>query len=81
MIYFKILLLIVAIVFGIFDIYNKKILKKDYKKDNYILLAVVMVYAQTSQSEIIFWLASLVAVIILFIMLDIIKGMIIQRDT
>lgn len=49
MIYFEIIVQLVAILAGISEIYNKKVLKKDYKKDSYMLLALAIFYSKDSQ--------------------------------
>lgn len=71
MLYFEILLQIVAIMTGVFEIYNKKILKKDYYSEgSFIILAIAIFYSENSEYEIVKWLVFVVALIILFILFD-----------
>ena len=70
MLYLQIVLSIVASLVGLFKIYNKKILKKDYNQDSLILFILVIFYSKDSQSQIVQWLLFVVALIIIFIMLD-----------
>lgn len=71
MLYFEILLQIVAIMTGVFEIYNKKILKKDYySEESFIILAIAIFYSENSEYEIVKWLVFVVALITLFILFD-----------
>lgn len=71
MLYFEILLQIVGIMTGVFEIYNKKILKKDYySEESFIILAIAIFYSENSEYEIVKWLVFVVALIILFILFD-----------
>lgn len=50
MLYFEILLQIVGIMTGVFEIYNKKILKKDYySEESFIILAIAIFYSENSE--------------------------------
>jgi hypothetical protein len=68
--YFEIALQVIAILIGISEIYNKFILKKEYKQDSFILLALAIFYSKDSQSNIVQCLLFVVAVIILIILFD-----------
>lgn len=70
MIYIEIGVQLVAILVGVTGIYNKKVLKKAYEKNSFILLALAIFYSKDSPVEIIHWLVFIVAFLTLIIMFD-----------
>ena len=72
MIYFKIIIELIAIMIGVLEIYDKKIKKQDYKIENLLLLSIIIAYSQTSELEMIHNLAFIIVIIIIFIMLDVV---------
>lgn len=70
MIYFEIILQIIAILVGVMEIYNKKFKKKNYQQENFIILALALFYSMNSEETIVGWLVFIVAIILLFIMFD-----------
>ena len=70
MIYFEIILQIIAILVGIIEIYNKRVKKKNYQEENFIILVLSLFYSMNSEEKIVSWLVFIVAIIILIIMID-----------
>ncbi len=70
MLYFEIIISVLVIFFGISEIYRKKIFKKEYQQDIYILYLFLMYYLKDSPSQVLQWLLFIIALIIIFIMLD-----------
>ena len=70
MIYFEIILQIIAILVGIIEIYNKWVRKKNYQGKNFIILVLALFYSMNSEEKIVSWLVFIVAIIILIIMID-----------
>lgn len=70
MIYFEIILQIIAILVGIIEIYNKWVRKKNYQGKNFIILVLALFYSMNSEEKIVSWLVFIVAIIILLIMID-----------
>lgn len=72
MLYFKIIIQMIAILIGVLEIYNKKIKKENYKIEKLILLSISIFYAQTSNVVIVQNLALIVSILVLFIMVDVV---------
>lgn len=70
MIYFEIILQTIAILVGIIEIYNKRVKKKNYQEENFIILVLELFYSMNSEEKIVSWLVFIVAIIILLIMID-----------
>lgn len=70
MIYFEIILQTIAILVGIIEIYNKRVKKKNYQEENFIILVLALFYSMNSEEKIVSWLVFIVAIIILIIMID-----------
>jgi hypothetical protein len=76
MIYIQIILAFVVVLAGLSEIYNRKILKKDYNIDIYILFVLIMLYTKDSQLPIVQWLLFAASIMIIFIILDKLYSMI-----
>lgn len=70
MIYFELILQTIAILVGIIEIYNKRVKKKNYQEENFIILVLELFYSMNSEEKIVSWLVFIVAIIILLIMID-----------
>ena len=70
MIYFQYIFLILSILVGVLGVYNKKVKNKDYQEDTFTILALAIFYSINSEEVIVSWLLFVLAIIILFIMID-----------
>ena len=67
MLYLEIIIQLTAILLGIDIIYKKMYKKKQYDKENEILLFLALMYSQNSQYEIVRWLVFIVAIQVVII--------------